>query len=58
MTHNSEVGATNAGRKLYHVGWVGVTNLYDSDNNLRVKKEVLVAMSGITTGNPESYPSI
>jgi hypothetical protein len=37
-------------------GWVGVTTYMDNDNNLRVKKEVLVAMSGITTGNPESYP--
>ena len=37
-------------------GWVGVTTYMDNDNNLRVKKEVLVAMSGITTGNPDSYP--
>jgi len=37
-------------------GWVGVTTYLDNDNNLRVKKEILVAMSGITTGNPESYP--
>ena len=38
-------------------GWVGVQTYMDSDNNLRVKKEVLVAMSGITTGNPECIPS-
>ena len=33
-----------------HQGWVGVTTYNDSDGNLRVKSEVLVAMSGITTG--------
>jgi len=31
-------------------GWVGVTTYNDSAGNLRVKSEVLVAMSGITTG--------
>ena len=34
-----------------HQGWVGVTTYNDSDGNLRVKSEVLVAMSGITTGS-------
>ena len=38
------------------VGWVGVTTYNDNSGNLRVKKEILVAMSGITTGNPDSYP--
>ena len=37
------------------VGWVGVTTYVDNQNNLRVKKEVLVAMSGITTGNQDAY---
>jgi hypothetical protein len=37
------------------VGWVGVTTYNDSDGNLRVKKEILVAMSGITTGNTPLY---
>ena len=37
-------------------GGVGVTTYTGNDGELRVKKEVLVAMSGITTGNPESYP--
>ena len=32
------------------VGWVGVTTYIDTHGNLRIKKEVLVAMSGITTG--------
>ena len=38
------------------VGWVGVTTYNDNSGALRVKKEILVAMSGITTGNPDSYP--
>ena len=31
-------------------GWVGVTTYVDNHGTLRVKSEVLVAMSGITTG--------
>lgn len=38
------------------VGWVGVTTYNDNAGNLRVKKEILVAMSGITTGNSPAYP--
>jgi len=38
-------------------GWVGVTTYKDQDGNLRVKKETLVAMSGITTGNVPLYDS-
>ena len=38
------------------VGWVGVTTYNDSEGNMRVKKEILVAMSGITTGNAPAYP--
>ena len=37
------------------VGWVGVTTYNDNAGNLRVKKEILVAMSGITTGNSPVY---
>ena len=40
----------------HSAGWGGVTTYLDNDKNLRGKKEILVAMSGITTGNPESYP--
>ena len=43
------------------VGWVGVTTYMGSDGNLRVKKEILCAMSGITTGNTaggKTYPNI
>lgn len=36
---------------LAHAGWVGVTTYMDMHGNLRVKSEVLVAMSGISTGN-------
>ena len=42
------------------VGWVGVTTYMATDGAggqvLRVKKEILVAMSGITTGNAPAYP--
>jgi len=38
------------------VGWVGITTYNDTDGNLRVKKEILVAMSGITTGNVPAFP--
>ena len=38
------------------VGWVGVTTYNDNEGNLRVKKEVLVSMSGISTGNTPLYP--
>ena len=40
------------------VGWVGVTTYMDNSVSpavLRVKKEILVAMSGITTGNTPVY---
>ena len=40
------------------VGWVGVTTYNDSSGALRVKKEILVAMSGITTGNSPAYPDM
>ena len=37
------------------VGWVGVTTYNDNTGTLRVKKEILGAMSGITTGNAPVY---
>jgi hypothetical protein len=37
-------------RGYTHAGWVGVTTYTDMHGNLRVKSEVLVAMSGIQTG--------
>jgi hypothetical protein len=38
-------------------GWVGVTTYVDSSGALRVKKEILVAMSGISTGDSIHYPT-
>jgi|TARA_Y100000310_G_C20421247_1_gene686790 hypothetical protein len=38
-------------------GWVGVTTYVDNEGNLRVKKETLVAMSGITTSTAFPYPT-
>jgi len=44
-------GVSSAYRGFTHQGWVGVTTYTDCDGNARVKTEVLVAMSGITTGS-------
>ena len=38
-------------------GWVGVQTYTDMHGNDRVKKEVLVAMSGISTANVPVYPA-
>lgn len=46
---------TGTSYHLSHEGWVGVTTYNDNAGNLRVKSEVLVAMSGITTGNSPVY---
>jgi hypothetical protein len=46
---------TSTTYEVTHAGWVGVTTYIDNENNLRVKKETLVAMSGITTGNTPVY---
>ena len=50
--------AVSTSYKLTHGGWVGVTTYVDSEGNLRVKSETLVAMSGITTGNLPIYPPV
>lgn len=47
---------TGTSYELTHGGWVGVTTYNDNEGNLRVKKETLVAMSGITTGGI-AYPT-
>ena len=51
-------GASGVSSKyqVTHEGWVGVTTYYDASGELRVKKETLVAMSGITTGTTD-YPT-
>ena len=56
----ASAGAADALGTVYEtgVGWVGVQTYMGSDGNLRVKKEILCAMSGITTGNTPSYPNI
>ena len=47
-----EVGvARTTAYSVAHGGWVGLTTYNDCDGNLRVKREVLVAMSGISTGS-------
>ena len=52
-------GVANAEGSEYETGagWVGVTTYLDTHGNLRVKKEILVAMSGISTGNAPIYDS-
>ena len=55
--------ALTTGETQYHTaheGWVGVQTYIDSSGALRVKKEVLVAMSGIATagiGSGIPYPT-
>tara|TARA_B100000686_G_scaffold332682_1_gene397716 strand:+ start:646 stop:1833 length:1188 start_codon:yes stop_codon:yes gene_type:complete len=46
---------STVGKWRTSAGWVGVTTYMGHDGQLRVKKEVLVAMSGITTGNYPLY---
>ena len=41
---------------LTHAGWVGVTTYMGVEGEMRVKSEVLVAMSGIQTGNAPVFP--
>ena len=52
-------GAANPLATQYEtgVGWVGVQTYVDAGSNLRVKKEVLVSMSGIATGNAPIWDS-
>ena len=51
-------GAASGTQYETGVGWVGVQTYMGSDGNMRVKKEILCAMSGISTGNTPSYPNI
>ena len=52
-------GVDNAAGSQYETsaGWVGVTTYMGCEGEMRVKKEVLVAMSGISTGNLPVYDS-
>jgi len=56
----STTGSQNSNTTQYEigVGWVGVQTYLDNSGSLRVKKEILVAMSGIETGNTPIYPQI
>ena len=38
-------------------GWVGIQTYTQSDGTLRVKSEILVAMSGIETGGRPQFPT-
>ena len=49
------IGAATSTAYATGAGWVGVTTYKDSEGNLRVKTEILVAMSGIQTGNVPIY---
>jgi hypothetical protein len=51
-------GASSGTQYEEGVGWVGIQTYMGTEGTLRVRKEVLVAMSGITTGNTPSYPNI
>jgi len=50
----NEVASTKTTVGLAHAGWVGIKTYIDSSGRLRTKSEVLVAMSGITTGTAVS----
>jgi hypothetical protein len=54
----STAGINAAQNTVYspaHAGWVGIKTYVDADGKYRVKTEVLVAMSGIQTGNTPLY---
>jgi len=52
-----QTAATQSGSQYAaaHAGWVGVHTYIDTHGNLRVKSEVLVAMSGISTSALGTY---
>ena len=55
----AEAGVDAAQGTVYETGagWVGVQTYMGVEGELRVKKEILVAMSGISTGNAPVYPA-
>ena len=55
----AEAGVDAAQGTVYETGagWVGVQTYMGVEGDLRVKKEILVAMSGISTGNLPVYPA-
>jgi hypothetical protein len=56
VDENEAVSNVTTQYAVTHAGWVGIKTYTDTDGNLRVKSETLVAFSGITTGTP-SYGS-
>ena len=54
-TNSTAPNGIGTGAYKTSAGWVGVTTYIDNTGRLRVKKETLVAMSGITTGNYPLY---
>ena len=55
-TISGNVGTS--GYEKSDAGWVGITTYLDNSGSLRVKRETLVAMSGITTGSQSiEYPT-
>ena len=56
----NETGVSTGTQFQTGAGWVGVQTYMDNSTtppSLRVKKEVLVAMSGISTENAPVYPA-
>ena len=55
----AEAGVDAAQGTVYETGagWVGIQTYNGVEGELRVKKEILVAMSGITTANAPVYPA-
>ena len=51
-------GASSGTQYEEGVGWVGIQTYMGTEGTLRVKKEILVAMSGIATGNTPTYPNV
>jgi hypothetical protein len=49
------VAVASTTHKVAHAGWVGIHTYTDMHGNLRVKSEVLVAMSGISTNGLATY---
>ena len=55
---NAQAGAAlSTTMEVASSGWVGVQTYIDSQGNLRVKKETLVSMSGISTENRGPFPA-
>ena len=50
VARSTTVGGKAGAYGVAHAGWVGITTYVDAQGNFRVKSEVLVAMSGISSG--------